>query len=95
MGTLVTIQRQTETIQGFQILVPQDMMDALNYLVGTLGYTGGINCNLIGGAHTWQLNFTGGGVVQQVGGINDYIILENNAIATICPAANFSALYHT
>ena len=94
MGTLVTITRQTETIQGFQLVVPQDMMDALNYLTGTLGYTGGINCNLIGGAHTWQLNFTGAGIAPQSGLINDYIILENNQIATICHAANYSALYH-
>jgi hypothetical protein len=96
MSSLVTITRNTETIQGYQIQQPADMLTALQYVSGLTAavYTGRIECDNSNGTAVWSLlinNTTTN--TSQFGNLNDWVILENNAVVTICKAANFSALY--
>lgn len=90
---LVTITRKPSTLQGYQLVTPADMVTALSYL-STRGYSGGINCNKAGGNTVWQINLQAdSGAVGQQGLINDWIVIENDAIATIVPAAKAAAMY--
>ena len=87
-----------DTLQGWQLLTPDDMHSALEYLAAK-GYTGSVN-SLIdpgSGALTWQLilQSTTRKSSLAVAVINDWVIIENDAIASICPAEEFDARYQT
>lgn len=101
MSSLVTLTRNSETVQGFQLQAPQDMFTALAYLapgggiVGA-GYTGTINQKNDGTAAnvTWELLLHD--IITNLNGyayIGDWIILENNTLASIVKQANFATLY--
>lgn len=95
MSTLVTITAKTATLQGFELSSATDMFTALQYLSG-LGYTGVINCQLIGGNTTWSMGlYNTQQNSSQMAYVNDWVVLENGAIANVCPAANFPTLYQT
>jgi hypothetical protein len=87
------------TYQGWQLLTPQDMHDALEYLTPR-GYTGTVssltNAN---GSTDWQFILIASGnapqAAQAIAAINDWVIIENDTIATVCPAAYFDARYQT
>jgi hypothetical protein len=101
LASLETITRNAETVQGFQIQAPADMMTALTYLApgggitGT-GYTGTINQTSTGTsasvAWTLLINNTSTNT-SAFASIGDWIILENNTLASVCKEANFSTLY--
>ena len=95
-GTLVNLTRVAETIQGFQITSYADMATALNYIGGLTGfqYSGNINMINVNGTLTWQLqlnNQTNNS--SSLALVNDIIIIENNALVSVCKEANFSSLY--
>lgn len=91
---LVSLTRQAQTLQGYQLLTPEDMVAALKYLLAG-GYTGSINVTK-NTSTVWQmwLQHTATGTSQSAL-INDWIVVENNAIARVVPAANFAAQYTT
>jgi len=83
------------TYQGWQLLTSQDMHAALEYVVGK-GYTGTISAfSDPAGALTWQLVLASVGPqnANAIGAINDWVIIENDTIASICPADHFAARY--
>jgi hypothetical protein len=102
MASLVALTRQTETVQGFQILAAADMFNALAYLtpgggITGAGYTGTVQQQNTGTAASvvWQLLINDPVAnTSSFAQINDWIILENNAHASVCKAANFASLYH-
>lgn len=101
MSTLETLTRNAETVQGFQIQAPADMFTALSYLapgggITGAGYTGTINQQNTGtsGSVVWTLllnNITTN--TSAFASIGDWIILENNSLASVCKEANFASLY--
>lgn len=95
MSSLVPITARTATIQGYELESEDDMFAALKYL-STLGYTGVINCQIRSGSPTWTIGlYNTQQNSSQTAFINDWIVLENGAIASVCPAANFDTLYST
>ena len=103
MSTLVALTRKAETVQGFQILAPSDMLTALQYiapgggLAGT-GYTGRIEQQNQGtsGTVTWTLLITNPVTsTSSFASIGDWIILENNTLVTVARSSNFATLYST
>lgn len=101
MSGVIPIFRQTESIQGFQLLEPVDMLTALSYLVpgggfGANNYGGTINAQNQGTSAMWQFVLTDvERGINSIAAIGDWIILENNVIASVCPAAIAPTLYHT
>lgn len=89
---LINITRKASTLQAEQLNAPSDMTDSLTYL-SSRGYVGQISLSKVGSTLTWQL------VIQDVNGtvstgvIGDWLIIENDAIATIVPASKAPALY--
>lgn len=94
---LVTITANAVTLQRFLITSNNDMMTALAYLVPGGGltsspYSGQINYNATTSA--WSLNlYNTHQNTSQTAYVNDYIILQNNTTATVCPAAQYASLY--
>jgi hypothetical protein len=87
---LINVTRKAETIQAFQLTTPADMMTALTYLVDHMGYTGSV----MNSPGVWQLNFqTTTNNQSQTGHINDWVIITNNTLASICSAADAPDLY--
>ena len=85
----------SETIQGWQLLSAQDMHDALEYLTAK-NYTGTVSAVIDGtGAILWQLIVSSAvrQATQAIGVVNDWVIIENDTIASICPAEHFNARY--
>ena len=96
MAQLITITRVAEAIQGFQLQANTDMFTALAYLTTNLGYVGNVNSFIDGtGKPQWQLTIqsTTRQGTQGIAIIGDWVILENNAVASICPASQFASLY--
>ena len=90
MGQLVTIYRQPETLQAFQLVAYSDMADALNYLQSK-GHTGHIT---VDGNGNWQLWFQS--TVQDTSytaGINDWVIVKNQTIGSTVPNSQAAQLY--
>jgi hypothetical protein len=95
---LVTITANPVTLQKFQLLVYSDMMTALQYLATLTAspYTGLVQVTNPGGNGTlvWSMNlYNTHQNTSQTAYINDYVILQNNTTATICPAAQYASLY--
>jgi lipopolysaccharide export system protein LptA len=95
MSSLVALTANTVTVQGFQILAAADMMTALNYIGGLGGtYSGSIQMANNAGTLGWQLLINNVAAnTSQFATINDWIILQNNALVTVCKSGNFSTLY--
>lgn len=93
MSSLVPISANSVSLQGYHLESADDMLAALTYM-SNLGYTGTINCQSIGGQIVWSMGFYN---VQQnssqKANAGDWLVLENGAIANVCPAANFDTLY--
>lgn len=91
MSSLINVTRQAETIQAYQLTSADDMHAALKYIQPG-GYSGSVAVDATG---TWTLYFqsTSTNAQTYVGHINDYVIIENNALASLCPAAKFGNLY--
>jgi hypothetical protein len=93
MSAVVALTPKTVTIQGFQLLAPEDMLTALTYLTGQ-GYTGQLSASLEGGTVKWSL-----GLYSELRGtgqtayIDDWIILSNGTTALVCAANQFSTFY--
>lgn len=94
MATLISITAKAVTTQGYQLQTPTDMLNALSYLA-TLPqpYTGSINANVLDGAQTWWLTIVNPHGTGSTGYINDWVILENNNLATITRAVDFNTFY--
>ena len=101
MSSLVSLTRKAETVQGFQITAPSDMLVALQYIApgGGLagsGYTGRIEQQNQGtsGTVTWTLLITNPVTsTSAFANIGDWIILENNTLVTVAKSSNFATLY--
>lgn len=96
MSTLVTLTRNAETVQGFQIQASTDMVAALTYLATlAIPYSGTMSYQLSGSTYVWTLTLQNSreGASLTPAFINDWIILENNSVASVCPAANFATFY--
>lgn len=96
MATLHTITANPVTLQGYQLQAYTDMLSALNYLVtlASSPYTGLVQVTTPNGTPVWSMNlYNTHQNTSQTAYINDYIILQNNTTATVCPAAQYSALY--
>lgn len=90
MGQLVTIYRQPETLQAFQLVTYSDMADALNYLQAK-GHTGHITVN---GSDGWQLWFQS--TVQDTSytaALNDWVVIKNGTLGSTVPNAQAAQLY--
>lgn len=95
-STLVNLSRSAETVQGFQITEAADMVTALQYLATVaIPYSGTMSYTLIGSTYVWQLVLVNSreGASLTPAYVNDWIILENNATASICPAASFTSFF--
>lgn len=90
LSELVNLTQQVQTLQGYQLAAPEDMMAALKYLLGG-GYTGSINCSDNGAWQMWLQRPTTN--TSQSALIGDWIVIENNAVARVVPAALFAAQY--
>ena len=93
MSTLVNVTRQAEALQGYQLLAADDMYAALKYIQPG-GYSGNVAVDATG---TWSMVFQSNSQNSQsaIAHINDWIIIENSSIASVCPAAKFGNLYAT
>lgn len=92
---LVNLSRQQDTLQGYQLTTPQDMVAALAYLAQG-NYTGHINCSLSGSTPVWTMGLTSPSqTAAQSAQIGDWIVIRNSAIATVVPADQFANLYTT
>jgi hypothetical protein len=94
VSSLITITANTTSLQGYQLTSYSDMMSALSYLVGLTSspYSGQVTYNPTTTA--WSLNlYNTHQNTSQTGYVGDWVILQNNTTANICPAAQFSALY--
>ena len=93
MSSLVNLTPIATTVQGYQLTSATDMLTALTYLT-TRGYTGVINCQSINSTITWSLAlYDTKQNTSQTANVNDVIVIENGATATVVPAAKFSSLY--
>ena len=94
MSSLITVYRTPETLQAYELAAYSDMAAALDYLVGTIkGYTGNISADANG---NWQLFFQSTSQTGSYsGGINDWVVIKNNSLASIVPASQASSLYTT
>jgi hypothetical protein len=94
MSSLITITANTTSLQGYQLTSYSDMISALSYLVGLASspYSGQVSYNPTNTA--WSLNlYNTHQNTSQTGYVGDWVILQNNTTANICPAAQFAALY--
>lgn len=94
---LVNVTRKAVSTQGYQLTSQSDMFAALDYLK-TRGYSGNVATYKNGsGAAAWQLTIQAdsGTTLPQTGFINDWVVIENDSIATIYPPAKAAALYQT
>lgn len=90
MSELINLTQQVQTLQGYQLAAPEDMMAALKYLlVG--GYTGSINISVSGEWQMWLQRPASN--TSQSALLGDWIVIENNAVARVVPAALFDAQY--
>lgn len=94
MATLVPVTAKAVTTQGYQLQTPTDMLNALSYLSSLpQAYTGSLNCQIMDGVLTWWLTFVNPHGSGYTGYINDWVILENNNLATITRAVDFDTFY--
>lgn len=94
MSELITVTRQADNLQGYQLTNAADMVAALQYLSAG-GYTGHINCASTEGSAVWTMGLQSPGQnVSQSATIGDWIIIKNNAVASVVPAAQFTQLYN-
>lgn len=92
---LVNLTRETETLQGYQLTSSQDMVAALEYLSAG-GYTGTVNITKPGSTvvrQMWLQHVSSN--TSQSANVGDWIVIKNNAIATVVPQAQFASQYHT
>lgn len=95
MPAPVTVTRKPSTIKAVQLATDVDMHTALSYVTGLGGnYSGMVQVQNTAGTMTWQLlinNATNN--ASAFANIGDYVIIENNALVSICKAADFPNLY--
>lgn len=90
---LITVTRKPSVLQGFQLTTSADMQVALEYL-STRGYLGSISSQRVSNTVTWMLTlYSDSGTGAQSAGINDWLVIENDAIATLLTAEDAAALY--
>ncbi len=91
---LIEITRQPSTLHGYQLNPPTDMITALNYL-STRGYTGSVVLTKNGNDPVvWTLTLqSGAGTSGQAGVTGSWVVIENDAIATIVPEDKAAAMY--
>lgn len=90
---LVNITRKPSVLQGYQLATPADMQTALDYL-STRGYSGSVTQSKSGTATVWTLSLqSDNGTGSQAGVIGSWVVIENDAIASIVPAAKAAAMY--
>jgi hypothetical protein len=96
MAGLVPITRKTETLQAFQLTSQTDMVTALDYL-GNGGYSGSITLGLTStGTKQYQMWINNPGQSNSQNAVTgDWIVIANNTVATVVPAAQFANLYST
>ena len=89
---LIPIQRKPSNLQGYQLISSEDMFIALEYM-SHRDYTGTVNCYNSGGIIQWSLSLQDptGGSQQAV--LNDWLVLENDTIATLVPEGKAGTLY--
>lgn len=101
MSSLVALTRNAETVQGFQLQSQADMVTALGYLapgggIAGAGYSGQITQQNSGtaGSVVWQMWLNNAAAnTSQIAMVGDWVILENNTLASVCKQGNFSSLY--
>jgi len=94
---LETLTPVSATYQGWQLISAQDMHAALEYLT-TKKYTGTVSAFTdAAGVVTWQLVLSSVSPqsAQSIAALNDWVIIENDTIASVCPAEHFDARYQT
>jgi hypothetical protein len=92
---LINVTRKPVTTQAFQLTAQTDMNTALIYL-STRGYSGEVACGKnADGSVRWALiiRTDTGNNLQQIGNIGDWVVIENDSIATIFTAAKAAVLY--
>lgn len=88
---LVNLTREPDSLQGYRLITPANMREALEYLNAS-GYSGTINCTPTG---EWTMGLTSPGQTSAASAhIGDWIVLKNNAAAEVVTAAAFDSLYN-
>ena len=92
--SLIEIVRQPSTLQGYQLTSPTDMVTALSYL-STRGYSGSVVLTKDGSGNSyWTLTLNSdAGTGAQAGVTGSWIVIENDAIATIVAEGKAAAMY--
>lgn len=97
MPAPVTVTRKPSTIKAVQLATDIDMHTALAFVTG-LGagnYSGMVQVQNVNGTSTWQLlinNATNN--ASAFANIGDYVIIENNALVSICKQADYANIYN-
>lgn len=91
---LINVTRKTVTVQAYQLTSQAEMVAALDYLSNG-NYAGMIQLSKNGqGQKIWTMILQNlAGSTQQQGAINDWVVIENSAIATIRTPTEFAAMY--
>lgn len=91
MSQLINLTQQVQTLQGYELAAPDDMLAALKYLQGG-GYTGSINLSEGGDWQMWLQRPSSN--TSQSALLGDWIVVENNAVARVVPASLFASQYN-
>lgn len=91
---LVNITRKPVALQAYRLITQADMLAALDYL-SSRGYSGGVNVVKVNGTATWQMSLAadGGTVGAQLGNLGDWIVIENDVVASIITNAKATLIY--
>ena len=94
MSALVNVTAKPVTLQGYQLTSDSDMHAALEYL-SARGYSGSVSVSKASGTATWQMSLVAdsGNSAAQFGNVTDWIIIQNDSVATIVTAAVAGQLY--
>jgi hypothetical protein len=82
---IITVTRKPASLQAFQLTSQAEMNTALIYL-STRGYSGEVACGKnTDGSVRWAIiiRADSGNTAQQIGNITDWLVVENDSIATI------------
>lgn len=89
MGELVTVTRNPEVLQGFQIESSLDMHTVLDW-AASKGYSGHLNIDANGNR---TMSITSPNGVAQPARIGDWAVIKNDTAVTLVPQEHAASLY--
>lgn len=89
MGEIVSLTRNTEVLQGFQIQTSLDMHTVLDWAAGK-GYMGHLN---VDGGGNWTMSLTSPSGAAQPAALGDWAVIKNDTVITLVPQSQAGGLY--